>query len=251
MYAYVIDGGVRVTHNEFGGRAKAAWTNWKGNNKDDDGHGTHVAGTIAGKTYGVAKKANILALKVFNGDESDTSIVLDAFNWAVNDIIKKDRTWRAVINMSLGGEKSTAFNKAVDTASKKGVVTVVASGNDAIDAAKESPGSASTAITVGAIDSNWAVADFSNWGKTVDILAPGVGITSAGHKSNTYTFTEDGTSMAAPHVAGLVLYAMSVEEVEGVADITAWLKELATPKKISGNLRGAPNLIANNGNGVQ
>ncbi|KAF5675078.1 subtilisin [Fusarium circinatum] len=251
MYAYVIDGGVRVTHNEFGGRAKAVWTNWKGNNRDDDGHGTHVAGTIASKTYGVAKKANILALKVFDGDESDTAIVLDAFNWAVNDIIKKDRTWRAVINMSLGGEKSTAFNKAVDTASKKGVVTVVASGNDAIDAAKESPGSASTAITVGAIDSNWAVADFSNWGKTVDILAPGVGITSAGHKSNTYTFTEDGTSMAAPHVAGLVLYAMSVEEVEGVADITAWLKELATPKKISGNLRGAPNLIANNGNWVQ
>ncbi|WXC67586.1 hypothetical protein SNK03_013395 [Fusarium graminearum] len=251
MYAYVIDGGVRVSHNEFGGRAKAAWTNWKGDNKDTDGHGTHVAGVIAGKTYGVAKKANILALKVFKGEESDTSIVLDAFNWAVNDIIKRDRTWRAVINMSLGGEKSAAFNKAVDNASKKGVVTVVASGNDAIDAAKESPGSAATAITVGAIDENWAVADFSNYGKTVDIMAPGVGILSSGWKSDTHTFTEDGTSMAAPHVAGLVLYAMSVVEVEGVADITAWLKEFATPKKISGNLRSAPNLIANNGNWVQ
>ena len=162
MYAYVIDTGVRVTHNEFGGRAKAAWTNWKGNNADTDGHGTHVAGVIAGKTYGVVKKANILALKVFKGGDSDTSIVLDAFNWAVNDIITKDRTWRAVINMSLGGEKSTAFNKAVDNASKKGVVTVTASGNDARDAGKESPGSAATAITVGAIDENWKVADFSN-----------------------------------------------------------------------------------------
>lgn len=251
MYAYVIDTGVRISHKEFGGRAKAAWTNWKGDNSDTDGHGTHVAGTIGGKTYGVVKEATILALKVFQGDESDTSIVLDAFNWAVNDIIKKDRTWRAVINMSLGGEKSTAFNKAVDAASKKGVVSVVASGNDGIDSAKESPGSASSAITVGAVDSNWAVADFSNWGKTVDILAPGVDIISTGHKSNTATASLDGTSMACPHVAGLVLYAMSVEEVEGVADITAWLKELATPKKITGNLRGAPNLIANNGNYVQ
>ncbi|KAH7245523.1 peptidase S8/S53 domain-containing protein [Fusarium tricinctum] len=251
MYAYVIDTGVRTSHKDFGGRAKAAWTNWKGDNSDTDGHGTHVAGTIGGKTYGVVKEATILALKVFKGDESDTSIVLDAFNWAVNDIIKKDRTWRAVINMSLGGEKSTAFNKAVDAASKKGVVSVVASGNDGIDSAKESPGSASSAITVGAVDSNWAVADFSNWGKTVDILAPGVEIISTGHKSNTATATLDGTSMACPHVAGLVLYAMSVEEVEGVADITAWLKESATPKKITGNLRGAPNLIANNGNYVQ
>lgn len=251
MYAYVIDGGVRVSHNEFGGRAKAAWTNWKGNNSDTDGHGTHVAGVIAGKTYGVAKKANILSLKVFKGEESDTSIVLDAFNWAVNDIIKRDRTWRAVINMSLGGEKSNAFNKAVDNASKKGVVTVVASGNDARDAAKESPGSAATAITVGAIDENWRVADFSNYGKTVDIMAPGVDILSSGWKSNTHTFREDGTSMAAPHVAGLVLYAMSIKEVEGVEDITGWLKEFATAKKISGSLRGAPNLIANNGNWKQ
>ncbi|RGP77706.1 subtilisin [Fusarium longipes] len=251
MYAYVIDGGVRVTHNEFGGRAKAAWTNWKGDNSDTDGHGTHVAGVIAGKTYGVAKKANVLSLKVFKGEESDTSIILDAFNWAVNDIIKRDRTWRAVINMSLGGDKSTAFNKAVDNASKKGVVTVVASGNDARDAAKDSPGSAASAITVGAIDESWTVADFSNYGKTVDIMAPGVGILSAGWKSNSHTFTEDGTSMAAPHVAGLVLYAMSVEEVEGVQEINDWLKDLATPKKISGSLRGAPNLIANNGNWVQ
>ncbi|RBR15638.1 uncharacterized protein FIESC28_07279 [Fusarium coffeatum] len=251
MYAYVIDTGVRTTHNEFGGRAKAAWTNWKGNNADTDGHGTHVAGVIAGKTYGVAKKANILALKVFKGEESDTSIVLDAFNWAVNDIIKRDRTWRAVINMSLGGEKSTAFNKAVDNASKKGVVTVTASGNDARDASKESPGSAATAITVGAIDKNWKVADFSNYGKVVKIMAPGVGILSSGHKSNTHTFSEDGTSMAAPYVAGLVLYAMSVDAVEGVSAVTGWLKEVGTAKKISGNLKGAANLIANNDNWQQ
>ncbi|KAF4998603.1 hypothetical protein FGRMN_2929 [Fusarium graminum] len=250
-YAYVIDTGVRISHSEFGGRAKAAWTNWKGNNADTDGHGTHVAGTIAGKTYGVVKEANILALKVFKGGESDTSIVIDAFNWAVNDIINKDRTWRAVINMSLGGEKSNAFNNAVNAASKKGVISVVASGNDNIDSAKESPGSASSAITVGAIDSNWAIADFSNWGKTVDILAPGVDIISAGHKSNTATATMDGTSMACPHVAGMVLYAMSVDEIEGVSDVTAWIKELATAKKVSGNLRGAPNLILNNGNFVQ
>ncbi|KAF4442963.1 hypothetical protein F53441_11607 [Fusarium austroafricanum] len=250
-YAYVIDGGVRVTHNEFQNRAKAVWTHWKGDNEDTEGHGTHVAGTIAGKIYGVAKKANILALKVFQGEQSETSIILDAFNWAVNDIVKKDRTRRAVINMSLGGDKSAALNKAVDNASKKGVVAVVASGNDGMDAAKQSPASAASAITVGAIDSDWAVADFSNWGKAVDMLAPGVGITSAGYESNTDVLVMDGTSMAAPHVAGLVLYAMSVKRIDGVADVTQWLKDLATPKKISGNLRGSPNLVANNGNNVQ
>ncbi|KAF5023096.1 hypothetical protein F66182_4853 [Fusarium sp. NRRL 66182] len=247
-YAYVIDTGVRISHSEFEKRGKAAWTNWKGDNADTDGHGTHVAGTIAGKTYGVAKKAKIMAIKAFKGGESDTSIVLAGFNWAVNDIIKNDRTWRAVINMSVGGEKSPAVNKAVDDASKKGVVTVVASGNENEDAAKSSPASAASAITVGAIDANWAVADYSNWGKTVDILAPGTAVLSAGIKSNTASIEEEGTSMACPHVAGLVLYAMSVDEVEGVAAITKWLKELATPNKITGNLRGAPNLIANNGN---
>ncbi|KAF4965512.1 hypothetical protein FSARC_6692 [Fusarium sarcochroum] len=250
-YAYVVDTGVRITHTEFGKRAKAAWTNWKGDNADDVGHGTHVAGTIGGKTYGVAKQATIMAVKVFQGEDSDTSIVLAGFNWAVNDIIRRDRTWRAVINMSIGGSKSVALNKAVDNASKNGVVTVVASGNENQDAARSSPASAASAITVGAIDSKWAVADYSNWGKTVDILAPGNAIISAGIKSDTANFEDEGTSMACPHVAGLVLYAMSVDEVEGVDDITWWLRDLATPKKITGNLHGSPNLIANNGNYVQ
>lgn len=250
-YAYVIDTGVRTTHSEFGGRAKAAWTYWKGNNADTDGHGTHVAGTIAGKTYGVAKKATIMAVKVFLGEESSTSIILQGLNWAVNDIINKDLTEWAVINMSLGGDYSAAFNRAVEIAAQKGVISVVASGNESQNSANCSPASAPNAITVGAIDPNWGVAYYSNWGKTVDILAPGTDVISAGIKSNTATDTLSGTSMACPHVSGLVLYAMSVDGIYGLADVTGYLKWIATAKKITGNLRGAPNLIANNGNWLQ
>ncbi|KAM0439937.1 hypothetical protein ACHAPT_001036 [Fusarium lateritium] len=251
-YAYVVDSGVRASHKDFGGRAKQAWTAFKKDHTDRLGHGTHVAGTIIGKTYGVAKKAQVLAVKVFQGQSAELSVILSGINWAVNDIINKDRQGFAVINLSLGIDApSASLNNVVENAVAAGVITVVAAGNVAMDTALTSPGSVKNAITVGAIDSNWKVASFSNWGSSVDILAPGVDIVSCSWESDTGTATMRGTSMAAPHVAGLVLYAQSIEGIFGVSQTAAWLKKVATSGKITGNLRKAPNLIANNNNYMQ
>ncbi|KAF4997129.1 hypothetical protein FDECE_12173 [Fusarium decemcellulare] len=251
-YAYVVDSGVRTTHKEFQGRAKGVYTAFKRDYTDRLGHGTHVAGIIAGKTFGVAKRAQILSVKVFQGKSADLSVILEGINWAVQDIINKDRQEFAVINLSLGVDGvSAAMNLAVENAAKAGVVCVVASGNAGKNTATTSPGSAKNVITVGAIDKNWAVAGFSNWGPSVDIMAPGVDVLSASWKSDKGTYIQSGTSMAAPHVAGLVLYAQSVEGVVGVSKTTAWLKKVGTRNKISGKLRNAPNLIANNNNYLQ
>ncbi|KAI8681341.1 hypothetical protein NCS55_00385000 [Fusarium keratoplasticum] len=251
-YAYLVDSGVRATHKDFGGRVKQVWTAFKKDHTDRLGHGTHVAGTIAGKTYGVAKKAQVLAVKVFQGESAELSVILSGINWAVNDVVSKGRQEFAVINLSLGIDApSAALNKVVENAVKAGVITVVASGNAGMDTAQTSPGSVANAITVGAIDSNWKVASFSNYGSFVDILAPGVGVVSCSWKSDTGTATEDGTSMAAPHVAGLVLYAQSIEGIFGVTETSNWLKKVATSGKITGNLRGTKNLIANNNNYAQ
>merc|ERR1712000_599228 len=242
----------RATHKDFGGRVKQVWTAFKKDHTDRLGHGTHVAGTIAGKTYGVAKKAQVLAVKVFQGESAELSVILAGINWAVNDVVSKGLQEFAVINLSLGIDApSAALNKVVENAVKAGVITTVASGNAGMDTAKTSPGSVDGAITVGAIDSNWKVASFSNWGSFVDILAPGVGVTSCSWKSDTGTAVEDGTSMAAPHVAGLVLYAQSIEGIFGVDETSNWLKKVATSGKITGNLRGTKNLIANNNNYLQ
>ncbi|KAM6537679.1 hypothetical protein FALCPG4_003587 [Fusarium falciforme] len=250
-YAYVVDTGIRATHSEFEGRATAAWTAFSGDNADTFGHGTHVAGTIAGKTYGVAKKANIIAAKVFQGQSSTTAIILSGFNWAVNDIISKGRTTKAVINLSLGGGYSATFNNAVESASSSGVLSVIAAGNEAQNAANTSPASAPSAVTVGAIDSNWAIASYSNYGSVLDIFGPGSSVLSAWYTSDSATNTISGTSMATPHIVGLALYGISVEGVSGVSGVTNWLKTTATSGKITGSLRSSPNLIGNNGNSLQ
>ncbi|KAH7303518.1 peptidase S8/S53 domain-containing protein [Stachybotrys elegans] len=249
-YAYVVDTGIRTTHNEFGSRASAVWTGYSGDNADTNGHGSHVAGTIGGATYGVAKRANLLAVKVFQGSSATTSIIISGFNWAANDIVSRGRVNAAVINLSLGGGFSSAFNSAVNTASSRGVVSVVAAGNSAVDAANTSPASAASAITVGAIDSTWTIASFSNYGSVLDIFAPGVSVLSVGISSNTATATLSGTSMASPHVAGLVLYAFSVHGVTGVSGVTNFLTLTAT-RGVRGNLRNSPDLIGNNNNSLQ
>ncbi|KAF5027723.1 hypothetical protein F66182_207 [Fusarium sp. NRRL 66182] len=250
-YAYVVDTGIRASHNDFGGRATAAYTAFSGQNADTNGHGTHVAGTIAGRTYGVAKLANVLAVKVFQGSQSSTSIILAGFNWAANDIVSKGRAGRSVINMSLGGPVSTSFNNAVNAASQSGVLSVVAAGNEATSASTKSPASAASAITVGAIDSNWAIASYSNYGTAVDIFGPGSAVQSAWYNSDTATSTISGTSMASPHIAGLALYGISVNGITGITGITNWLRTTATSGRITGNLRSSPNLIGNNGNSAQ
>lgn len=245
-FAYVVDSGVQVSHSQFGGRATHGYS-VVGGTTDSVGHGTHCAGTVAGSTYGVAKQASIVAVKVFAGIEGTTSDVLDGFNWAVNDIAAKNRKGKAVVSMSLGGPTSTAFNRAVDAATASGVLSVVAAGNEARDASGFSPASAATALTVGSVDSRWRQSVFSNYGSVLDVYAPGTQILSAWIGSNTATNTIDGTSMACPHVAGLALYLMAHEGLTTPAAVTARIKALATSGKITSLGRGSPNLLAFNG----
>ncbi|KAF4945203.1 hypothetical protein FGADI_12129 [Fusarium gaditjirri] len=251
-FAYLVDSGVRTTHKEFQGRAKNGWTAFRKDYVDRLGHGTHVAGTIAGKTFGVAKKAKIISVKVFQGDSADLSVILNGIEWAVNDIIKKNRQEFSVINLSLGIDGvSGALNDIIKNAAKSGVIFVVAAGNQGTDAKTKSPASAPQAITVGAIDKNWGVPSWSNYGSSVDMMAPGVDVVSASWLSDTGTYIESGTSMATPHVSGLVLYAQSVYGITGVDRTTKYIKKYATNNKIIGSLRGSPNRIANNNNFAQ
>ncbi|KAE8375161.1 Alkaline protease 1 [Aspergillus bertholletiae] len=246
-FAYVVDTGVNVDHVEFEGRASKAYNAVGGEHVDGVGHGTHVSGTIAGKTYGISKKASILSVKVFEGESSSTSIILDGFNWAANDIVSKKRTSKSAINMSLGGGFSQAFNDAVENAFAQGVLSIVAAGNENSDAGQTSPASAPDAVTVAAISKNNARASFSNYGSVVDIFAPGQDILSAWIGSNTATNTISGTSMATPHIVGLSLYLAALENLSGPEAVTKRLKELGTQGVVT-DVQGSPNLLAYNGN---
>ncbi|PGH11160.1 hypothetical protein AJ80_07262 [Polytolypa hystricis UAMH7299] len=246
-YGYVIDSGININHVEFEGRASLGYSAVTGDHIDDAGHGTHVAGTIGGKTYGVSKKANLISVKVFRGASGFVSDVLEGFDWAANDIVSKGRTNKAVINMSLGGGLSTAFNSAVETAYSAGVLSVVAAGNDNANAQNYSPASAPNAFTVGSITEANSRSSFSNYGAVLDIFAPGSGVLSAYIGSDTATRSLDGTSMASPHVAGVALYLYSLEKLAGPAEVTARLKALATRDVVSNPGSGSPNLLTYNG----
>ncbi|RYP08928.1 hypothetical protein DL764_001581 [Monosporascus ibericus] len=251
-YAYVIDSGVRVSHDEFGGRASMGFVALPGvDDADNFGHGTHVAGTVAGTTVGVAKRANVIGIKAFEPNAVSTKMtdVLHAFNWAVDNVVSNDRQDKAVIVMSLaGGGISSTFNDAVNSAFEAGILSVVAAGNTYKDAGLHSPASAAAAITVGATTSHWNRAWFSSYGPVVDVFAPGAAIRSASHPSDSAYSTESGTSMACPHVAGVALYLKALEGGDAAA-ITDRILELATPDAI-GDTKGSPNLHLYNGNGA-
>ncbi|KAJ3409802.1 serine protease [Chytridiales sp. JEL 0842] len=228
---YVVDTGVDVGNPEFEGRAKIGVSFSKDKNDiDGEGHGSHVAGTVAGKTYGVAKKANILAVKVLAADGTGlNSDVIAGLNWAVQQAASTRR--KSVVNMSLGGGRSTSLESAVAAAVKAGVTVVVAAGNENVDACTTSPAVVPEAITVGASSESDTFADFSNFGKCVDIIAPGVEIESINHQRSVMTIS--GTSMASPHVAGVVAVGMSTGRVTTPNDAIAFLKSFGTSNKIS------------------
>ncbi|KAI9167975.1 Alkaline proteinase [Paramyrothecium foliicola] len=255
-WAYVVDSGVQVGHSQFGGRAIAGHSVFSGANTDTLGHGTHVAGTIAGSTYGVAKRANIVSVKVFQGNEGTTSTILAGFNWAVNDIVTKNRQSRSVINLSLGGAASQTWTSAIQAAYTQGVLSVAAAGNGdrltgrPVPVSTVSPANAPNALTVGAVDRNLRLASFTNYGAGVDIHAPGVAVQSSWIGSNTATNTIDGTSMAAPHIAGLALYLQVLENLNTPAAVTNRIKALGTTGRITGTLNGSPNVFSYNGNGA-
>ena len=195
--AYIVDTGVMTTHEEFQGRATMGFNSINNVDTDENGHGSHVAGTIGGATFGVAKAADLIGVKVLdaNGGGSNAG-VLQGLQFVADDAQQKNRAGKAVMNMSLGGPASRAVNSAVEAIARAGVVPVVAAGNEAQDAANVSPASAPNAITVGAIDqTNDQMADFSNFGADVDIFAPGVDVESVGIASNTDSEVLSGTSM--------------------------------------------------------
>eukprot|EP00158_Paraphelidium_tribonemae_P004949 Partr_v1_DN27071_c1_g1_i1_m29120 putative Serine protease len=201
---YVIDTGINIAHEEFEGRAIWGLTAPRGDeDADGNGHGSHVASTIAGKTFGVANKATVIAVKVLRSSGyGSMSDVLKGINWAAQEHVRKSslatkgKIVKSVANMSLGGGKSPSLDRAVDRAIAKGVLFAVAAGNDNADACQYSPAAANDAITVGATTRDDDRAWFSNWGSCVDILAPGHEITAAWIGSKTATRTISGTSMA-------------------------------------------------------
>ncbi|KAK0663411.1 peptidase S8/S53 domain-containing protein [Cercophora samala] len=248
---YVLDSGIRTTHVEFEGRAV-----WGANfiagspNSDEYGHGTHVAGTIAGKTYGVAKKATVVAVKVLDKNGSGTmSGLISGLNWIVNNAKARGIVKKAVINISLGGGYTASVNAAVKAATDAGLTVVVSAGNSNANSGNYSPASAPSAITVGAIDGTGYRAWFSNWGNVVDIFAPGVSVLSAYHTSNTATWYMDGTSMAAPHVAGLAAYFIAKENLSGSSAVTTRILGASVTGSV-GDPKGSWNRRAYNAGGA-
>lgn len=216
--SYVIDTGVNVDHKEFEGRAKWGSTIPQGDQDvDGNGHGTHCAGTIASKHYGVAKKADVVAVKVLRSNGSGTmSDVVKGVEYAANAHSKAVKESKkgfkgSTANMSLGGGKSPSLDLAVNAAVQAGIHFAVAAGNDNADACNYSPAAADKAVTVGASTLSDSRAYFSNYGKCVDIFGPGLNILSTYIGSDTATATLSGTSMASPHVAGLLSYYLSLQ----------------------------------------
>ncbi|KAK1711642.1 peptidase S8/S53 domain-containing protein, partial [Colletotrichum lupini] len=259
--AYVFDTGIRTSHSEFEGRASfgingvTGSTVSPGSNSDTDGHGTHVAATIVGKTYGVAKKAKVIDIKVFDGSTGSTSAILTGLNWAVNDITTKGAQGKSVLNMSLSAKNVSALDNAVLAAYNQGILTVVAAGNDNQPATDTSPARLPESFTVGMTRPDRGRVNIiegiygSSYGPELDVFAPGQDIISASYSSDTGTATKTGTSMAAPLVAGLVCYLRALEGgLVTPKEVTDRILELAIPDVV-GDPKGSPNLLVNNGSG--
>jgi len=240
--AYVIDTGVRTSHQQFTGRTAPGFSALDGGTDDCDGHGTHVAGTIAGTTYGVAKKATVVPVRVLDCDGSGyTSDVIAGLDWVNQDHAAGTP---AVANMSLSGSAFKALDDAVARSIADGVVHAVAAGNDAAkDACGKSPARLPEALTVGATTSTDARAAFSNIGSCVDLFAPGQSILSAGIGSDTATATMSGTSMAAPHVAGVAALYLQTHPAATPAQVASAVTGNAAANVVQDAGAGSPNRL--------
>jgi subtilisin family serine protease len=239
VYAYVIDTGIQTSHPEFGGRATVAYDALGGNGQDCNGHGTHVAGIIGSRTYGIAKGVRLRAVRVLNCTGSGTtSGIIAGIDW-----VRLNRTNPAVANISLGGGLSAALNTAVANLVSSGVFVAVAAGNSNADACNFSPASVASAMTVMASSSTDARWPSSNYGSCTDIYAPGVNITSTWINSGFNTLS--GTSQASPHVAGVAVLYKSTNTSASPATMTAWIINNAIPNVITGNPAGTPNRLVN------
>ncbi|KAF9993731.1 hypothetical protein BGZ79_001583 [Entomortierella chlamydospora] len=244
--AYVVDTGVYVNHSEFGGRATFGANFISGSeDTDENGHGTHVSGTIGGTTYGIAKKVNIVGVKVLNASGSgSTSGVIAGMDWVAANAV----AGKSVVNMSLGGGKSQAIDDAAGRLYAANIPLIVAAGNDeTADACDGSPSGAPNTFAVAASDNTDTTAYFTSWGSCVSIFGPGVDITSAWIGSPDGSNTISGTSMATPHVVGVAASYLSQGNFASAQALFDKLTSTATPNKIQGDLKGSPNKLVYNG----
>ncbi|MGI5358105.1 S8 family serine peptidase [Streptomyces sp. CA-252508] len=239
--AYVIDTGVRVGHKDFEGRAVSGFDAIDNDNdaSDGNGHGTHVAGTIAGAAHGIAKKAKIVAVRVLDDNGSGTTEqVVAGIDW-----VTKNHQGPSVANMSLGGGVDPALDAAVSKAIASGVTFAIAAGNESSDAGQSSPARVPEAITVASSTKDDQQSDFSNYGSVVDIYAPGSDITSAWNDSDEGTKTISGTSMATPHVAGAAAVYLAGHQDATPEQVAKALTDGATADKISNPAQSTPNKL--------
>ncbi|MER8183882.1 S8 family peptidase [Kitasatospora sp. NPDC094015] len=235
---FVVDSGIDLTHSEFGGRAVAGFDS-VGDGRagtDCNGHGTHVAGTVGGATYGVAREATLVSVRVLGCDNRGSwSGIIAGFDW-----VAKNARPGAVLNGSLGGGRTNAVNAAATAVSDRGVLPVIAAGNDAVDACGVSPASAARVLTVGATDHNDQEANFSNFGPCLSMYAPGKAIVSA--KLGGGSVALDGTSMASPHVAGVAALYKARNPDASSSDVAQWLFEQSTKDTLAVT-KGSPNRL--------
>ncbi len=265
--AYILDTGILTTHTQFGGRASVGYDAYGGNGQDCNGHGTHVAGTVGGVTYGVAKSVSLVSVRVLDCYGNGTwAGVIAGVDWVRNNHVKP-----AVVNMSLGGGGNQSLDDAIANLTAAGVTVVVAAGNSNADACGYSPARAPSAVTVGATTTSDARASFSNWGGCLDIFAPGENITSAWAPftppwepdppgcptcplpnvgvntevgvTNTQTNTISGTSMASPHVAGVAALYLQGSPTATPATVTSAIIGSATANVVTGAGAGSPNRL--------
>ncbi|MCK1796732.1 S8 family peptidase [Streptomyces sp. XM4193] len=242
--AYVIDSGIRISHDEFEGRASYGYNFVDGNTQASDchGHGTHVAGTVGGKTYGVAKKVKLVGVKVLNCENSGaTDGILAGYDW-----VAKNAKAPAVANVSIGGSPTDAKDEAVRKLVESGVTVTVSAGNKSTEACEQSPAREPSVITVASTTKDDERSEFSNYGDCVDLFAPGSGVQSAGHSSDTANATMNGTSMAAPHVTGVTALYVSANPEATPAEVTEALLAAVSKDKVKQPGSGSPNRLLYN-----
>lgn len=240
---YVVDTGLLMSHSEFSGRVPASWNAINDGHgvNDCNGHGTHVAGTAAGTTYGVAKKANIIPVRTLECDGSGwSSTVMAGIDWAISH---HNAGQPAVLNLSVGGFTNASFDTAVQSAINDGITVIAAAGNSGQDACLTSPAKVPSAITVAATNINDAQASWSNYGSCVDIQAPGVAVRSAWNSSPTASNNLDGTSMATPHVSGAAAILLSRDRSLSPAEVQQTMINNATIGAVSANKGATPNRL--------
>jgi subtilisin family serine protease len=242
VYSFVLDTGILASHQDFAGRVHsgASFISDGYGSSDCNGHGTHVAGTIGGSQWGVAKGVTLVPVRVLDCAGSGSwSGVIAGIDWVAGQTAMRP----AVANMSLGGGKSTSVNSAVAGAVSKGVSMVVAAGNSNDNACNYSPSSEPTAITVGATSSDDARASYSNYGLCLDVFAPGSSITSAWYTGSNSTQTLNGTSMAAPHVTGVAALALAANRESTPDMVTRFLMDNASINKVGSAGVNSPNRL--------